>query len=208
MKLLSFRVLSFKIPSVIVLSIMLLPPFVFGKQPSLAQNEEVGADTHLQELARNLGVSHKEMSDLTGDFDLLAANPHLAAKLLTKELHQIPRKTYYPSEKTEESRHVLNCLRALRYLTGKTFSASTKEKLAPDESQFLDFNTEMRDANPGHKIHFFGVWMSRDAEFVAPLDAQEKIIDQWKQWQKEYGDSFVHSVPKAKDCMDAWVWFG
>jgi hypothetical protein len=187
---------------------MVLPTVLVGSQSSSAQSEKVGADTHIQELARSLGVAHKEMADLAGDFDLLAANSHLAAKLLIKELHPIPRKTYYPSGKTEESRHVLNCLRALRYLTGKTFSAATKQKLRPDESQFLDFNTEMHDANPGHRIHFFSVWMSRDAEFVAPLDAQQKIIDQWKQWQEEYGDTFVHSPLKAEDCMDAWVWFG
>jgi hypothetical protein len=202
------KIPSMKVPSVIGLSIMVLTAFAIGNQLSLAQNEKVGADMYLQGFARNLGVTNKEMADLAGDFDLLSANSHLATKLLIKELHPIPRKAYYPSGKTDESRHVLNCLRALHYLTGKTFSATTKEKLTPDESQFLDFNTKMHDVNPGHKIHFFGVWMSRDAEFVAPLDAQQKIIDLWKKWQREYGQTFVHSSPRAKDCMDDWVWFG
>jgi hypothetical protein len=202
------KTLSMKVPSAIVLSIMVLASFVLGNQPSLAQKEKVGADMYLQELARNLGVRNKEMAALAGDFDLFSSNSHLATKLLIEELHPIPRKAYYPSGKTDESRHVLNCLRALRYLTGKTFSATTKEKLTPDESQFLDFNTKMHAVNPGHRIHFFGVWMSRDAEFVAPLDAQQKIIDRWKKWQGEYGQTFVHSSPRAKDCMDDWVWFG
>jgi hypothetical protein len=148
-------------------------------------------------------------SDPGYGFDLLAKQPHEAVALLVEQLHPIARRAYFESKKTNESRHVIACLRALRYITGRTFVVSTKAKLHDDERQFLDFDKAMRDSNSSHKIHFFGVWMSRDAEYVAPQDAQLAIIKEWKRFQKDDGQTFIYrpAAPAAKS-MDDWYWFG
>ena len=160
----------------------------------------------LSKIVKTLGVNQEEVAQ---DFDALADDPHASVALLVSELHPIPCKVYYNIKKTEESQHVINCLRALRYLTGLTFTAKTSQVLADDARQFLDFNKQMHDDNPEHKIHFFGVWMSRDADFVAPRDAQLSIINQWRKWQRQYGNSFKY-VPakKAAEAMDEWYWWG
>ena len=154
----------------------------------------------------NLGASASKLND---DLDKIGTDPHRAVGLLVAELHVIPRRAYYEKDKTRESRHVIACLRALRFLTGSTFSAKTKAALSSDEKQFLDFKKEMHDENPDHKLHFFGVWMSRNAEFVAPQDVQKQIIEQWKNWQRQFGSSFDYKPKgKAEDTMENWFWFG
>lgn len=178
---------------------------VFGSQAAFSEGVAQASSDRIQEIVKGLGLNGAAVS---GDFDTLATNPRFAVRMLIDQLHPIARKAYYPDHKTADSQHVIACLRALRYLTGVTFSAPTEEKLTDDEKQFLDFKHEMHDANPEHKIHFFGVWMSRNAEFVAPPDVQKKIIDLWRKWCHDHGATFQRSMPKAKDCMDDWFWFG
>jgi len=171
-----------------------------------AQTVNRDKDPQLQQTVKWLGL---ESRDAGQDFEKLRSNPHVAASLLVAQLHPILRKAYYPDHRTKDSQHVICCLRALRYLTGITFSAKTNEKLSDDEKQFLDFKTEMHDTNPEHKLHFFGVWMSRDAEFVAPEDTQKRIIDQWRKWQHDFGGTFQYSpTKKPSDAMDDWYWYG
>jgi hypothetical protein len=187
-------------PFVIASSLALVGPM------AMAQAEKKQHDPLLQETVRNLG---KQTKDVPQEFEKLQKDPHEAVALLVMELHPIVRKTYYPDHRTADSEHIICCLRALHYLTGITFSAKTNLKLNDDEKQFLDFKTQMHDANPDHKIHFFGVWMSRDAEFVAPTDAQRSIIDQWKKWQHNSGGTFQY-IPTRKpaDAMADWYWYG
>jgi hypothetical protein len=147
--------------------------------------------------------------DISNDLALLQEHPHQAVALLVAELHPIPRKMYYEKAKTKNSRHVISCLRALHYLTGLTFSAVSAARLTDDERQFLDFKDQMHDANPGHELHFFGVWMSRNADCLAPQDSQTKIIEQWRAWQSQNAESFrsPHSGNPA-NFMEQWFWFG
>ncbi len=163
----------------------------------------------LSELAGTVSRLGLNQSDPGAGFDLLEKSPHQAVELLVQELHPIKRGAYFENKKTEQSRHVLACLRALRYITGRSFSVPTRSKLSDDEKQFLDFDKEMHDNNPGHKIHFFGVWMSRDAEYVAPQDAQLAIIEKWKDFVRSEGKDFLyHPAASAKDSMDSWYWYG
>jgi len=142
-------------------------------------------------------------------FDLLAQDPHKSVDLLVFELRPIPRGRYAVGKKTPQELHMLGCFRALRYLTGVSFSARTSARLSDDESQFLDFDKQMHDSNPSHKLHFFGVWMSRDTDFVAPVDAQKAIIKEWRRFQVKEGAGFTYKQPRpAAECMDDWFWFG
>ena len=166
----------------------------------------VNGDAQLEATVKQIGIGGGYISS---DLALLQKQPHQAATLLVKELHPIPPKMYYSNVKTEESRHIIACLRALHYLTGLTFTATSSEKLTDDQKQFVDFDKQMHDRNPSHKLHFFGVWMSRDAECVAPIDAQRKIVKHWQQWQAAHAETFqpAHSGNPA-DFMEEWYWFG
>jgi hypothetical protein len=132
--------------------------------------------------------------------------------LLVEQLHTLPRRTYFKTSKTAQSRHVIACLRALHYISGKTFSAATKANLSDDERQFLDFAKAMGDSNPGHALHFFGVWMSRDAEILAPLDVQKAIIEQWRTYAGEIMQKPPAKLAKppkpAAQAKDDWYWYG
>ncbi len=175
----------------------------------LQAHETVGTQTEIlstQQLVKSLGVMSK---GITGELNALNDDRHTAIKLLIGELHPVKSRTYYPSSTPEEVRHVIACLRALHYLTGLTFSAETRSRLNDDQRQFVDFKNQMHDDNPTHELHFFGVWMSRDADIVAPIDTQRKIINRWREWQKKNSESFDYAPPaKAEKCMDSWYWFG
>jgi hypothetical protein len=169
-------------------------------------NTGVARSKTIERTVKDLGIANENISK---ELAILAKDRHVATYLLVAELRPIPRKIYYESSKTKNSRHVIACLRALRYLTGSTFTARTKKRLSVDERQFLDFKNELYDVNPDHQLHFFSVWMSRNADFVAPIDAQKQIIFQWKQWQKNHGDSFQYTPPSTPEkSMDQWYWFG
>jgi hypothetical protein len=142
-------------------------------------------------------------------FDQLAREPHEAVALLVGQLHPIDRGPYFENKKTDQSRHVIACLRALHYITGRTFVVTTATRLNDSERQFLDFDKKMHDSNPSHKIHFFAVWMSRNAEFVAPHDAQLAIIKEWKRFQRDEGSDFKYRPAASADkSMEDWYWFG
>lgn len=172
----------------------------------LCQSDALGMEPRLPSTIKTLGVRAENISK---DLDSLATDPQQSVRLLVAELHPIRRKTYFESKKTKECRHVIACLRALHYLAGFTFSSPSAETLTDDEKQFLDFRIRMHDENPGHALHFFGVWMSRNADIVAPADAQRNIIKQWHHWVTESGNSFnsAHSGTAAES-MDEWFWFG
>ena len=109
-------------------------------------------DSNLTSTVHRLGLNPKDPID---GFDLLAKSPELAVPLLAEELHPIKRGKYLEGKKNADALHVFACLRALRFLTGRTFSATTNAELNYDEKQFLDFDKEMHDENPSHKLHFF-----------------------------------------------------
>ncbi len=178
---------------------------ILGCAPPVA-GYEASDDGQIAPLVKDLGVAHE---DISKDLAVLQSRPHIAVRLLVLQLHTIPRKMYYERNKSKDVLHLIGCLRALHYLTGASFTATSATQLSDDEKQFLDFKLQMHDENPGHKLHFFGVWMSRNADCVAPEDTQRKIIQQWVEWQKTNGDSFEppHSGDPAK-FMDEWYWFG
>ncbi|MBU6452069.1 MAG: hypothetical protein KGS72_09850 [Cyanobacteria bacterium REEB67] len=159
---------------------------------------------------QSLGSANTE-SGITDEerFDLLASAPQLTVPLLAAQLRTLPRRTYFTTVKTPESRHVIACLRALHYISGHTFSARTQARLSDDERQFLDFDKTIGDSNAGHALHFFAVWMSRDAEIVAPLDVQKAIIEKWRAYAQEAAH---RSLPKpakpAAQAKDQWYWYG
>ncbi|MBS1992791.1 MAG: hypothetical protein JSS83_19875 [Cyanobacteria bacterium SZAS LIN-3] len=163
-------------------------------------------ESELRRAAVEVGLKSEDPS---AGFDLLAQDPHRSVALLVAELHPIARRTYFEGKKPTGERHVVGCLRALRYITGRTFVAATGSALSADEKQFLDFDQDMHDSNPSHKLHFFGVWMSRNADFVAPTDVQKAIIKSWRRFQETDGRTFNYKPrSSAANCIDDWFWYG
>jgi hypothetical protein len=57
-------------------------------------------------------------------------------------------------------------------------------------------------ADTTNTVRFFGTWMSRDLTWVAPQDAQIRIIDKWRRWLSEHGSTFKYV--KRDDAVDDW----
>src|SRR5262249_6986775 len=103
-------------------------------------------------------------------------------------------------EKRTDDMHVIWCIRALRYLTSLDFRAKTAHKFGKDdEEQYRDQFLHKKDDK---EATFFGVWMSREYTFVAPVDAQRKIIKKWKKWLKNEATRF--NFPPPDDDWDKW----
>jgi hypothetical protein len=184
---------------VVSLALIVFEPIAFSQT-------NAGQNIDLAQVVKRLGANKDEV---VHDFNVLNKDPHEAVALLVGQLHPIACRVYYPGKKTKQSEHVINCLRALHYLTGVYFTAKTSLPLTDDQRQFLDFKMRMRDDNPEHSLHFFSVWMSRDADYVAPQDAQKTIIGQWQRWNLQYGKTFNYSPSKdAAAAMDDWYWWG
>jgi len=115
-------------------------------------------------------------------FEILYRNPRRSAQLLISSLAPVKRGRY-PTGKHPQ---VVWDIRALRSLTGLDFRGSTRANLAEDEAHFLGHDPKTDE------VEFFGTWMSRDRVWVAPVDAQGAIIEKWRKWFKERGDTFSY----------------
>lgn len=92
--------------------------------------------------------------------------------------------------KNKETMHTIWCLRALKYLTGQEFSANTKHVFKKSE-ELWKYWTSLKA--PLGKYTFFGVWMSRNSIYIAPIDVQRSVIRQWKAWLGKNSHGFKRS---------------
>jgi hypothetical protein len=152
-----------------------------------------------------------DRSGLTDRLSVLAGDPVVAACQLIASLHVV-RDTHVAGHDQERHRNtmrVLWAIRALRYLTGgQDFRAPTRENPATWSAlrrEFLlrnDSGAPARSWKPADGVPFLQVWMSRDSVFIAPPDAQEKIIARWRLWYQESGS---HGVGfRTCESMDQW----
>lgn len=138
---------------------------------------------------------------------LLAEHPSEAVRLLVNELQPVTD-AHVPGNEQFQLRyrstmHVIWCIHALRYLTnGLDFTATTTYTFgtSPLEQERQSLLHESTD----HEVRFLGVWMSRDSTFVAPLDAQEKIIAAWQEWAKNNTSTFKFVSPGKKLPPEVW----
>jgi hypothetical protein len=113
--------------------------------------------------------------------EVFYTNPEEATKLLIAELRPIKRDRYPGGEHPK----AVWVVRALRSLTGLDFTAVTRARLTDDEAHFL------RVSSRG-EVEFFGTWMSRDSDWVAPKDAQVAIIKKWQEWYARNGHTYAY----------------
>ena len=152
-------------------------------------------DTELKNIVKKLG---RLSSDWRVDFNNLSQNPILSAKYLIESLHVIKESEIRPDQenKHQESMRVIWCIRALRYITnGKDFKAETNYVFKKNEEDRKYWLT-LEDKN---RLPFFSTWMSRDIEYIAPVDVQENIIESWKRWYRNEGAIYKYSPAQYVD---------
>ncbi len=178
-----------------------------------ATAQEVGERApYLPKLVQSLGINADKEGwpDPVDVIEVqLAEHPRQAVKLLVRELHTVPLRAIHDPESEEgivqQSLHVVWCLRALTYLTGREFKARTTEQIiithdsisidSDEELESLDQVVQLYGRYPTNSqtkvpIPFCREWMTHRKVLFAPVDAQVKIIKAWNQWQKRNGDTF------------------
>ena len=153
----------------------------------------------VSKLVANLGLntSLQELQQLRRD-------PHLAVRLLVSQLKPVDEVKIlaWEQEKHADAMKVVWSIRALRFLTRRDFLSETDYRFGDSETE--DTRNQMLHHHTGAKnrVSFFGVWMSRDSIYFAPVDAQEKIITKWKEWLRSHGDTFV--MPAEEPGYSKW----
>ena len=140
-----------------------------------AQTEASDIDRLIKNTMRHIGGDDYEQ-----EFKILSQHPLRSTELLIKSLRPVGRGKYRAHPR------VVWYIRALRFLTRLDFKARTLGRLTDDEKNFLAYDGQRR-------VKFFGTWMSRDIAFVAPKDAQTKIIRQWRDWFTANGKTHNYS---------------
>ena len=153
------------------------------------------------ELVSRLGATG---NDDLADIKQLARNPRGSVSLLIDALHTIPDSERFAKEDSPSMEHVLEIIRALRYITGGTdFCAQTQHVFgSSEEEKNRKYWLSIR-----HKtcLSFFGYWMSRGRTYIAPVDTQKNIIAQWKNWYAKHGATFPYK-PLNDPAPEDWLW--
>jgi len=135
--------------------------------------------------------------------DELSEAPREAVKWLVIELQPVADTPIYRYEARSKVKrkqlHMVWCLRALRFLTGKEFQAKTSHFLRFDEELNSSPATFLYGHSPAPEetkvpIPFAREWPSRMRVYIAPKDAQTEIIRQWREWVKAEGATFTPAL--------------
>jgi hypothetical protein len=177
---------------------------------SYAHSQDHETESRIPEgmpLARVVRELGKDDSDL-GRMKFLAQQPAESSRLLIQELRPVAGVRILGGEhylpRWRETEHVIWCVRALRSLTGGLdFRAKTAHDFGDTEVErnrewFIGGEQFRKDGT----VNFFGVWMSRDSLYIAPRDAQVKIIQMWRSWYETKGRNFAY--PPFKEDPDIW----
>lgn len=154
---------------------------------------DCGASGPVKDVVAKLG----ELGVPTPDqWEVLATEPAAAACELVRCLHTV-HETHvagYEQGKHPGTMRVIWAIRLLRYLTDcQDFRAPTAENPATWDNVRRDFllgdssDAPVHDSKRAHGMRFFQTWMSRDSVFIAPVDAQRSIIEQWQRWYQTLG---------------------
>lgn len=151
--------------------------------PFTAYAQRTPSDAEIKTAIASLGENTPDANGFgRSGFEVLYKNPRRSAQLLISSLKPVRRGQYL----TGKHPQMVWNLRALRSLTGLSFRAPTHVDLTEDEAHFLGHDPKTDE------VEFFGTWMSRDRVWVAPVDAQTTIIEKWRKWFREYGETFTY----------------
>ncbi|HXQ25933.1 MAG TPA: hypothetical protein VN822_05965 [Candidatus Acidoferrales bacterium] len=179
--------------------------------PLLAQSFAANSGDEIQQRARRLGTGD---TDDLADAEELAQTPYESMGALIAELHTIPHPERAKLvQDTDAVEHMISVIAALRYITGgndfyitggRDFCAATEWKFGRSHEEdsrryWLYFNNQKC-------VTFFAIWPSRYRVYLAPLDAQQKIISQWRRWYAEDGKSYRYKAPPESREENSLLW--
>lgn len=155
----------------------------------------IADNTPINVVVHQLGTDNNDVDRIK----FLAKEPAASARLLIQELHPVNGARILGSEhhkpQWRHTEHVIWCLRALRTLSGFEFRAKTRHNFGHSE---LETNREWFTGGEQYPadgtVRFYGVWMSRDSLYIAPRDAQQKIIAKWKEWYAKNGQTYTYKA--------------
>lgn len=150
---------------------------------SLTSNSIFSQPNSIIDSVKSIGMTYYGMEE--NKLSFFETNLELSVRYLIEELHPIYAITQITGDKYDEyqkEEHILWCIRALRHLTGMDFTAKTKYRFRKTDSYRKGLLTHNGKTN---ELPFFRNWMSRGTDFIAPVDVQLKIINQWKKWYNE-----------------------
>lgn len=199
---------SFTAALALVLLILNSLGCVTRNEYSNSKDQSSTASSNIIQIVQGLGRDdNRQHLRCVEDLKELAQSPVAAMDLLIRELKPVDliRLDYEGNNPASitEGRHVMWCLRAIYFLTGEKFCATTQYKFKDSE---LDQNRVglIYDYDQPRKVRFFVEWMSRGTVYFAPTDAQIKIISQWRSWFERQGKTH----PYRKDAkLNDW-YFG
>jgi hypothetical protein len=189
------------------LAVVLLWLIPYAASQDHAPEAKIPSGTSVATVVSDLGRDAKDLGDLER-IKFLARQPAEAAGLLVQELRPVAAVRILGNEHSlaqwRDAEHVVWCLRALRSLTGGLdFRAETTHVFGDTEiEENREWFTGGEQFPKDRTVHFFGVWMSRDSLYIAPEDAQRRIIQMWKSWYKGKGKDFAY--PPFRDDPDIW----
>ncbi len=140
-------------------------------------------------------------------FAELAKQPEKAICALVKQLNATEVKEIGRGEwrKKTEAKNQVWRIRALRFLTcGQDFTATIPyrpdKKKDPEDYWYWVSGEGTWTSKPGDPVEarFFHTWMSRDIDYIAPVEAQRDIIRQWREWLVKNGTN-AGCAPNATD---------
>jgi hypothetical protein len=185
---------KFTLAAVIVLSIS---SAAYGDMP--LPSDTLAIKSAIGQLCMDTTVSVADSSVL----EMMSINPRLSVSVLVDSLHTISNPDKAGKIDSPDTEHVLEMIRLLRYLTGLDFCAQTKHHFGKgyEEKNRQQFLSQHYDSC----LTFFGFWMSRCRIYVAPIDTQEEIISQWREWYKTLPSDYVFKPMNDVD-FEIWAW--
>jgi hypothetical protein len=165
--------------TILVISLLLLGTLEYSR----------ASDGEAENVIKKLGPQ-----TMPEDLNALANNPIEFAGLLINELAIVPENKILAGDQSanKKAMHIIWCIRALRSMTGLDFTAPTGNRFSKRVDEQTRNDLLKRPASDD--VRFFAVWMSRDSIYVAPADAQEKIIKRWKEWYARNGQSHRYTT--------------
>jgi hypothetical protein len=176
-----------------------------------AQLYDSHSQSDLEERVRRLGLPGD--NDDLADVQVLSKTPYEAVGALIRELHPIADPERSGHDDAPATEHLISTIAALRYLTGgnnfylltgKDFCGKTSWKFGKSEEEqsrrywlYFDHST---------CASFFGIWPSRYRVYLAPLDAQEEIIQHWRDWFAREGKAYQFTPPPDSPDKNLLLW--
>jgi hypothetical protein len=173
-------------------NIIIIIVFIFSSSYINSQNDscKIINYIHILGINDNSDPQHNDFRIL----DSLCNYPTLSVKILIDELKPIKKVIKITPEKYDKYKsqtHIIWCIRALRHMTGLDFTSKTNYRFRKNEGERQE---QLSRGGEDNEIALFGVRMSHDVIFIAPIDAQIDIINQWKKWYKANKNNIILNI--------------